>query len=92
MEVHMKKDVAIKSAIAGVIAMGIMATGGSAFAKDAMKHEGMEKCFGVAKAGQNDCKAGAHACKGKAAKDGEKDSFLMVPKGTCDKIVGGSTH
>jgi uncharacterized membrane protein len=90
----MKKDLALRSAIAGIIALGVVGTSGSVFGemgKMGMKHDGMEKCYGVGKAGMNDCKSGMHDCKGYATKDGDKASFIMVPKGTCVKIVGGST-
>ena len=40
-----------------------------------------EKCYGVAKKGQNDCKAGMHDCKGHATKD-----YDPVPKGTCTSM------
>ncbi len=86
----MKKDQAMmRSAIAGVLALGVM-TAGQALA--AGKPD-MEKCYGIAKAGNNDCssKTASHACAGQASKDGDKDSFVVVPKGTCDKIVGGGT-
>jgi uncharacterized membrane protein len=49
-----------------------------------------EKCFGVAKAGKNDCKAGAHDCKGLSTVDSDPQSFVLVPVGTCEKIAGGS--
>lgn len=49
-----------------------------------------EQCFGVAKAGKNDCKAGAHDCAGKSTVDADPQSFVVVPKGTCEKIAGGS--
>jgi uncharacterized membrane protein len=49
-----------------------------------------EQCFGVAKAGKNDCKAGAHECAGHATMDADPASFIVVPAGTCEKIVGGS--
>jgi uncharacterized membrane protein len=49
-----------------------------------------EQCFGVAKAGKNDCKAGAHDCAGKSTADGDPQSFVLVPVGTCEKIEGGS--
>ncbi len=52
---------------------------------------GFEKCYGIAKAGKNDCASGTEACAGQAKMDGAKDAWLGVPKGTCDKIVGGST-
>lgn len=90
----MKKNIALRSAIAGVVALGFFAAGTPSMADDGkhgkMKMEG-EKCYGIAKAGKNDCKAGMHGCKGKASKDNDKASFLVVPHGTCDKIAGGST-
>ena len=30
------------------------------------------------------------ACAATATKDGQKDAWLYVPKGTCEKIVGAS--
>jgi uncharacterized membrane protein len=50
-----------------------------------------EKCFGVAKAGKNDCAAGAHSCAGQATKDGDKSSFIALPAGVCARLNGGST-
>lgn len=50
-----------------------------------------EKCYGVAKAGKNDCGAKGHSCAGQAAKDGDPEEWVFVPKGLCDKLVGGST-
>jgi uncharacterized membrane protein len=54
------------------------------------KPTGMEKCYGIAKAGKNDCasKAG-NSCAGQSTKDGQ--AFIVVPKGLCEKIVDGST-
>jgi uncharacterized membrane protein len=49
-----------------------------------------EKCYGVAKAGKNDCASGAHACAGQATKDKSAKEFIKLPKGTCDRIMGGS--
>jgi uncharacterized membrane protein len=50
----------------------------------------MEKCFGVAKAGKNDCQTDHSSCAGTSKKDGQKDAWISVPKGACEKIVGGS--
>jgi uncharacterized membrane protein len=49
-----------------------------------------EKCYGVAKAGKNDCAGGAHACAGQGTKDKSAKEFIKLPKGTCERIVGGS--
>lgn len=51
----------------------------------------MEKCYGVAKAGMNDCKAGAGTtCQGTSTADGQKNAWVLTPKGLCEKLVGGS--
>ncbi len=50
----------------------------------------MEKCYGIAKAGHNDCGAKNHSCQGQATKDGDPRDWLYVPKGACSKIVGGN--
>ena len=49
-----------------------------------------EKCYGVAKAGKNDCQTATSSCAGTSKKDHEASAWLSVPQGTCDKIVGGS--
>ena len=44
----------------------------------------MEKCFGIAKAGKNDCKAGAGtSCAGSSTRDYQGNAWKLVPKGTC---------
>lgn len=44
----------------------------------------MEKCFGVAKAGKNDCKAGAGtSCAGTSTRDYQRNAWKLVPAGTC---------
>ena len=51
-----------------------------------------EKCFGLAKAGQNDCAAtGSHSCAGMSKVNADPQSWIYVPAGYCDRIVGGST-
>ncbi|HYQ91308.1 MAG TPA: DUF2282 domain-containing protein [Candidatus Competibacteraceae bacterium] len=74
------------SVIASAFALGLLATAGTVVAAD----EQAEKCYGIVKAGKNDCQTNTHACAGQATKDGQGDSWVYVPKGTCEKIVGGS--
>lgn len=50
---------------------------------------GTEKCYGVAKAGKNDCAGGKHACAGQSKKDNDANEWVKLPKGTCDRLVGG---
>ncbi|MES9939732.1 MAG: DUF2282 domain-containing protein [Candidatus Thiodiazotropha sp. 6PLUC2] len=50
-----------------------------------------EKCFGVAKAGKNDCAAGpGTSCAGTSTVDAQGNAWMLVLKGSCGKIVGGS--
>jgi uncharacterized membrane protein len=49
-----------------------------------------EKCYGVAKAGKNDCQTPVSSCAGTNKADGNGQAFILVPKGTCDKLAGGS--
>lgn len=75
----------IMSAVGGLLALGVAS--GSAVAQ---QEKGGEKCYGVAKAGKNDCQTANSACAGTAKKDAQKDAFVFLPKGTCEKLVGGS--
>ena len=49
-----------------------------------------EKCFGIAKAGQNDCAnaSGAHSCAGQSKVDMDKSEWKYVAKGTCKSLKG----
>ena len=49
-----------------------------------------EKCYGISKAGKNDCQTATSSCAGTSKKDAQTDAWLSVPKGACEKIVGGS--
>ncbi len=72
----------IRAALLGLIALG--AATNSAQAAD------KEKCFGVAKAGQNDCASviGNHSCAGQAKQDQDPTEWKLVAKGTCEKMGG----
>lgn len=50
-----------------------------------------EKCYGVAKAGQNDCATSAHSCAGQSKTDSEPGEWKYVPKGSCEKAGGKTT-
>jgi uncharacterized membrane protein len=49
-----------------------------------------EKCYGVVKAGANDCETATNSCAGTSTQDGQGDAWVLVPKGLCEKLVGGS--
>ena len=55
-----------------------------------MNRNNLEACYGVAARGKNDCADGAHGCAGTSTQDRDKTAFLLVPKGDCQKIAGGS--
>jgi uncharacterized membrane protein len=76
----------IQSAVASLLALGVVTTAGSALAADDAK----DKCYGVAKAGQNDCggKYSKHSCAGQGKVDNDPNDFKLVPAGTCEKIGG----
>ena len=49
-----------------------------------------EKCYGVARAGQNDCFFASNSCAGTSAQDDDPRAWIYVPQGTCKKISGGT--
>lgn len=72
----------IAAAVAVALSAGAMST--TAHAAE------MEKCYGVSKAGHNDCQTATSSCAGTSKMDNQKDAFIAVPKGTCSKITGGT--
>lgn len=49
-----------------------------------------EKCYGVAKAGANDCETATNSCAGTSVEDAQGDAWIYVPAGLCEKLAGGS--
>jgi uncharacterized membrane protein len=78
------KSIAIASAVGSLLAVGSVAS-----AEDAPKKE---KCYGIAKAAQNDCGTAKHSCSGQAASDNLPDEWKYVPKGECEKLGGTLTE
>ena len=81
------KRTMIGAAVGSMLALGALSVAGQAAAQDAE----MEKCYGVVKAGKNDCAGPGHTCQGQARADGAANEFIMVPAGTCERLVNGST-
>jgi uncharacterized membrane protein len=75
------------TAISSLLALGLAAVATPVFAADSPD---TEKCYGVAKAGKNDCAGAAHACAGQSKADGDGKDWITVPKGTCAKLTNGS--
>ena len=57
-----------------------------------MVKNNLEKCYGVAARGKNDCAEGAHSCVGQSTRDRDPESFVLVPKGECQKFAGGKNQ
>jgi len=72
--------VAIAAALAAALALPVVAEA----------QGNVEKCYGVAKAGKNDCQTAHSSCAGTSKTDGQKDAWIALPKGACAKIAGGS--
>jgi uncharacterized membrane protein len=82
----MNKSPLVTTVIASAVALGVSMASSSALAAS---HKGMEKCYGVVKAGKNDCGAKGHSCAGQAKKNNDPNEWIYLPTGTCEKIVGG---
>lgn len=83
-----KRHVLLASALATLCVAGTAYAEGSASAVSAK-----EKCYGIAKAGQNDCASttGSHSCAGQAKVDNSPVEWKYVAKGTCEKAGGKVT-
>jgi len=47
-----------------------------------------EKCYGIAKAGKNDCTGGpSSSCSGTSTRDYQGNAWKLVPKGSCVRIT-----
>jgi uncharacterized membrane protein len=85
----MNHRLVVSSALASVMALGLVATAGAA-SHGMEKPKDKEKCYGIAKAGQNDCAnlAGTHTCSGNAKVDNDPGEWKYVANGTCKTMKG----
>jgi uncharacterized membrane protein len=82
----MNHQTTIQAALAGILALGLAST---AVAGPVTPQPGQEKCYGIAKGGQNDCGTAKHACAGLGAKaDKDPAEWKYVAKGTCENVGG----
>jgi len=80
-----KSSTLIQTAFASLLAVGLAAS-----ATQVLAAKGdTEKCAGVVKAGKNDCGTSKNACAGQVKADNDPEAWISVPKGTCERIVGG---
>ena len=88
----MNQRALIASAATALLSTMLLSTSAMAASHAAAPKAEKEKCFGVAKAGQNDCAnlAGTHSCAGQAKVDMDKGEWKYVAKGTCATMKGMS--
>lgn len=79
------KKIAIAAAVGSFLTMGVA---GVASAGDT---GASAKCYGVAKAGKNDCAGNSHSCAGQAKKDNDPNEWKHMPKEECEKMGGTTT-
>ena len=86
----MNRELMIRSAVAAALAAGVALSAGATAADD----KNMEKCWGVSKAGQNDCGSNktAHSCAGHSKMDYDSNDFKAVKTGTCLQMGGSLTQ
>jgi uncharacterized membrane protein len=76
----------MQASVVGAVILGMM---NLADAKS-QKCPPLERCYGIVKAGQNDCPTNVSQCAGSSTKDAQGDAYIDLPRGTCLRIVGGS--
>ncbi|WP_284614326.1 BufA1 family periplasmic bufferin-type metallophore [Aquabacterium humicola] len=79
----MNQRLILSSALASALALGLVG-------QVAAQAKEKEKCYGIAKAGQNDCAnlSGSHSCAGQSKADMSADEWKYVAKGTCKDMKG----
>lgn len=77
----------VASALASAIALGLTTP---VAAQNMEGGKTKEKCYGIAKVGQNDCGnlSGTHSCAGQSKVDNDPGEWKYVPKGTCKEMKG----
>jgi uncharacterized membrane protein len=79
-----RSETLLRSAFASLIAVGLAGGAGQTLAQG-----DLEKCAGIVKAGKNDCGTSKSACAATSKVDRDAEAWILVPKGTCEKIAGG---
>lgn len=85
----MKSTVSLAIAsMLGAMAAGVAGDGQAQVFVEKPSYQ-FEKCYGIAKAGQNDCTTALHACGSTSKKDGDPNDWIYTPKVSCLKIANG---
>jgi uncharacterized membrane protein len=80
----MNSRLIVSSALASALSLGLLS------GAQAADEKSKEKCYGIAKAGQNDCAnlSGSHSCAGQSKDDMSPADWKYVAKGTCKQMNG----
>lgn len=74
----------VRVAVTSLLALSALGALQTAAAAD------FEKCAGISAAGKNDCGTAVSSCAGTAKQDRDPHAWILVPRGTCAKIAGGT--
>jgi uncharacterized membrane protein len=77
-------------AISASMAMFVANSAHAKYASAPVPSYDHEKCYGVAKAGHNDCQSATNACGKLATVDADPSAWVYLPRGSCEKLVGGA--
>ena len=81
-----KHDPLLRMTISGLLVLTGATLATSAWAAN----EDKEQCAGIVKAGKNDCATATNACHGHVESDANPNAWVYLPKGTCERLVGGT--
>jgi len=85
-----KTSMVVATAVAGALGAALAAQANAQSGPAPAPTFEAEKCYGIAKAGKNDCATSTSSCAGTSRRDQAPDAWIYVPAGTCGKIVGGT--
>jgi uncharacterized membrane protein len=89
----MHKRLLIASALASAVAAPLPATSAQVPTPAPIPKFKAEKCYGIARVGQNDCAStGNNDCAGTSTKADDLRAWIYVPEGYCDRIQGGTKY
>jgi len=80
---------AINAGVLLAVAGAMIAAVGASVRHDGSGTVERERCYGIARAGQNECANAVHSCARQAKADADPREWIAVPKGTCTRLAGG---
>jgi uncharacterized membrane protein len=85
----MKARDAINAGVILAVAGAMLGAVAASLRHGSQGSEARERCYGIARAGANDCANAVHSCATQASKDSEAQEWIAVPSGTCLRLAGG---